>query len=85
MTTISLHDYVEHIIDLARIENEGTPIDWGYLSIDEDAAYHLIASKLVEDLLPKYNDPEMFRDIMMATVTQLVVENFVLNLKNRSA
>ena len=78
---MTLEDYVDHIVDLAHEVDRESPIDWGMLAIDEQAAYRLIASKLVEDMLPKYNDPESFRDIMMATVVQLVVENFALNLK----
>ena len=81
---VSINEYVDHIISLARQDVDSEyPIDWGMLSIDESAAYYTIASKLVEDLLPKYKDPDMFRDIMLATVVQLVVENFTLNLKLR--
>lgn len=81
MTTMSLSEYVHHIVDLAKDVDSQSPIDWGMLSIDEDQAYNLVASKVVEEMLPKYNDPETFRDVMLATVVQLVVENFTLNLK----
>jgi hypothetical protein len=79
---VEVNEYVEHIVELAsEIESED-PIDWGMLAVDEEQAYRLIASGLVEQYLPKYNDPN-FRDIMMATVVKLVVENFTLNLKLR--
>jgi len=81
MTTMSLTEYVHHIAYLAKDVDRQSPIDWGMLAIDEDQAYSLMASKVVEELLPKYNDPETFRDIMLATVVQLVVENFTLNIK----
>lgn len=64
-----------------EIESED-PIDWGMLAVDEMTAYRLIASGLVEEYLPKYNDPHI-RDIMMASLIKLVVENFTLNLKLR--
>lgn len=78
---MEVNDYVDHIVDLAQQVDHGDPIDWGMLAINEHAAYQMVASKLVEDMLPKYDNPEVFRDIMMATVVQLVVENFTLNLK----
>jgi hypothetical protein len=80
---MNIHEYVEHIVELAQDVDTENPIDWGMLAVDEESAYRLIASRLVEDLLPKYKDPEMFRDIMLATVVQLVVENFTLNLRLR--
>jgi hypothetical protein len=73
--------YVEHIVDLAKDVDSQCAIDWAMLNIDEDAAYRLIASKVVEYMLPKCDDPILFRDIMLATVVQLVVENFTLNIK----
>lgn len=72
--------YLDLIVELAKeVENED-PIDWGMLPINEDDAYKLIASNTLETLLPKYDQPE-FREIMLATVVKLVVENFTLNLK----
>lgn len=81
MATMSLTEYVHHIAYLAKDIDRQSPIDWGMLAVDEDQAYSLMASKVVEEMLPKYDDPDVFRDIMLATVVQLVVENFTLNLK----
>lgn len=64
---------IEQLARLAQ-EGEGTdPIDWGYLNIDENTAYNLMASHVLEmDTTPQ---------IMQATIVKLLVENFVLNLK----
>ena len=72
--------YLDLIVELAKEVETEDPIDWGMLTIDEDNAYNLIASNTLETLLPKYNQPE-FREIILATVVKLVVENFTLNLK----
>lgn len=73
-------DYVNHIADLAKEVEAEDPIDWGMLPVDEDEVYRLMASHVVETMAPKYDQPE-FRDVMLATVVKLVVENFALNLK----
>lgn len=71
---------LEDIIDIAiEIESED-PIDWGYLNIDEKNAYNLIALSILEmyEEWQKSNDKDL---IMISTITKLMVENFVLNLK----
>lgn len=66
---------VETLVELAKeVENED-PIDWGMLSIDEDTAYRIIASQVLEI----YNTNDQLS--MLASITKLIVENFVLNLK----
>lgn len=66
---------VETLVELAKeVENED-PIDWGMLSIDEDTAYKIIASQVLEI----YNTNDQLT--MLASITKLIVENFVLNLK----
>lgn len=66
---------VETLVELAKeVENED-PIDWGMLSIDENTAYHIIASQVLE----LYNTNDQLT--MLASITKLIVENFVLNLK----
>lgn len=71
---------VIHIAELAKQVEMEDPIDWGMLTIDEDTAYHLMAANVLELLGDKYDDPET-RDVVIATIVKLVVENFVLNLK----
>lgn len=73
-------EYLNFIIELAKEVEVEDPIDWGMLSINEDTAFRLIAADTLETLMPKYDQPE-FREIMLATVVKLVVENFTLNLK----
>jgi len=70
--------YIERITLLAQEVETEDPIDWGMLEISEEDAYKLIAMSTVNKF-DKYNVQE--RDIMIATITKLVVENFVLNLK----
>jgi hypothetical protein len=66
---------VDTLVTLAKeVENED-PIDWGMLSIDEDTAYRIIASQVLEI----YNTNDQLT--MLASITKLIVENFVLNLK----
>lgn len=66
---------VEHLVEIAREVESVDPIDWGMLAIDEDTAYHIIASQVLEI----YNTNDQL--IMLASITKLIVENFVLNLK----
>lgn len=75
-------DYIEHLVRLAKDVEAEDPIDWGLLAIDEDEAYRLMAMNVVEMMFDKYGQPEM-RDVMLATVIKLVVENFTLNLRLR--
>jgi len=70
--------YTAKIAKLAQeIEREDN-IDWGMLNISEEDTYKLIAMSVVNQF-DKYSSQE--RDIMIATIVKLVVENFVLNLK----
>lgn len=75
-----MNDYVDHIASLAKEVEAEDPIDWGMLAISEDDAYRLMASNIIETMAAKYGQPE-FKDVMLATIVKLVVENFVLNLK----
>lgn len=77
-----LSEYVDHLVTLAKEIESEDPIDWGMLSIGEDEAYKLMAAHVIETMLPKYDQPEG-RDVFLATIIKLVVENFTLNLKLR--
>lgn len=71
---------VNDLIDLAKeVENED-PIDWGMLNISEDDAYKLIAANVLE-MFNAWSASENRDIVMLATVTKLVLENFVLNLR----
>ena len=66
---------VEQLVELAKEVETEDPIDWGMLAVDEEAAYRLVASQVIEI----YNTNDQVT--MLATITKMVVENFVLNLK----
>ena len=68
---------VKQLVQLAKDCEASDPIDWGMLSIDEESAYELMASQVLE----KFSDCD--KTILMASVVKLIVENFVLNLKLR--
>ena len=70
---------VEQLVELAKeVENED-PIDWGMLNIDENEAYKLIAFNVLD--MFKDTEEDAKEVVMLTTITKLVVENFVLNLK----
>lgn len=66
---------VDQLVELAKEVEKKNEIDWGMLSVDEDTAYRLIAANVLEI----FNTTDQIT--MLATVTNLIVENFVLNLK----
>lgn len=64
---------VDLLVDLAKEVELTDPIDWGMLNVDEDEAYRLVALSVVE-----LEDNVL---TLKASLTKLMVENFVLNLK----
>lgn len=81
-STAAVNAYIERIALLAQEVEVGDPIDWGMTELNEEDAYKLMAMSVVNQF-DKYNVQE--REIMIATITKLVVENFVLNLKLKKA
>jgi len=71
------------LVSLAKEVELGDPIDWGMLNIGEDEAYALMASHLLE-LFSQVPKDEQFT-VALASLTKLLVENFVLNLKLTNA
>ena len=61
------------LAELAQEAEVTDPIDWGMLNIKEEEAYKLISMHVAE------MDDDIL--ILKATLTKLMVENFVLNLK----
>lgn len=78
----ALDSYIDRISKLAQEIESQDPIDWGMLNISESDSYRLVAMSVVNQF-DKYTVDE--REIMIATITKLVVENFVLNLKLKKA
>lgn len=79
---MEVSQHVAHIVSLAKEVETEDPIDWGMLNIDENAAYNLVALNVVETMNAKYSEHN-YRDVLLATIVKLVVENFTLNLKLR--
>lgn len=70
---------VGRLVSLAKEVEIKDPIDWSRLSVTEDQIYELMASSVIEQI---YSVPEEHRtSVSMATLTKLLVENFVLNSK----
>jgi hypothetical protein len=70
---------VGRLVELAQEVEIRDPIDWAMLSINENDAYELMANSVLDQM---YSLPESYREtVMMATMTKLLVENFVLNIK----
>ena len=67
------------LVDLAMEAEMTDPIDWGMLSMEERQAYTLMATSVLEQIgdLPA----EQQLTVALATMTKLLVENFVLNVK----
>lgn len=73
---------IKQLAELAFSTESVDPIDWGELSIQEEQAYILMASHLMEQF-GNVKDDEITEKYLtlMATCVKLTVENFVLNLK----
>ena len=70
---------IHQIAALAKEAEMIEPIDWSQLNITEDEAYLMMASNVIEQL---ESVPEDQRGIVsMSTMTKMLVENFVLNIK----
>lgn len=71
---------VDEIIEIALEIDSEDPIDWGLLNIDEQNSYRLIALSVLE-MFSEWNKLDNKDLIVASTITKLIVENFVLNLK----
>lgn len=69
----------DSLADLAMQAEISDPIDWGMLSIEERQAYTMMAVSVIEQVNGIKEDQRLV--VAMATMTKLLVENFVLNLK----
>ena len=71
---------LEQIIELAKEVEISDEIDWDDLPLDKDRIYQIIGSQTYE-LYQEYSQSEHGEAILLATVTKLLIENFVLNLR----
>jgi iron-sulfur cluster repair protein YtfE (RIC family) len=74
MTTDEL---VNLVADLAQEVDKEDPIDFGMLQVDEESVWHLMSVNVVD----KYLDMSGDQIVMLATITKLLVDNFILNYK----
>lgn len=70
---------VDEIALLAQEVEITDPIDWDMLNVDENTSYKLMAISVLEMFQKIEKDQQLV--IALASVTKLLVENFVLNLK----
>ncbi len=71
---------LDYIILLAKETEVNDPIDWDSVSVDKDLVYSLMAETVREVLngIPE----EEHLSVCAASLIKMLVENFVLNLKN---
>lgn len=79
----NMNNTIKQLAELAMEAEMTDPIDWGMLNISEREAFEMMASQVLEQM---FNVPENDRAVVaMATMTKLLVENFVLNLQLKGA
>ena len=64
---------VELIVELAKEAEIGDPFDWSNTKLNEEDAYRLVALSVVE-----LEDNPL---VLKASLTKLIVENMVLNVR----
>lgn len=83
MKDLTKTEYVGVLVDLAQEMEIKDNIDWGMLNVNEQQAYELMANSVVDQI---HALPESQREIiLMASLTKLLVENFVLNARLHGA
>jgi|TARA_B110000914_G_scaffold81854_1_gene72048 hypothetical protein len=70
---------VEQLVEIAREVEIEDPINWEELNVSEESAYNLIANQVLSDHMMRNSDDHEV--VLLATVTKLIVENFILNIK----
>jgi hypothetical protein len=71
------------LAELAMETDKTDPADWGLLRISERDAYIMMASNVIEQIESVKEEERPI--VAMATITKLLVENFVLNLRLKGA
>lgn len=71
---------LDELIALTKEVENQDPIDWDMLNIGEDEAIRLIAIDVL-DMFHAWQTKEDSKIVMLVTITKLLLENFVLNLK----
>lgn len=74
---------IVQLAELAMESEMADPIDWGLLQISERDAFVMMAANVLEQLESVKEEERSV--VAMATITKLLVENFVLNLRLKGA
>lgn len=70
-------EIINLVAELAQEVDKEDPIDFGMLQIDEESVWHYMAANVIDAYLPQSDN----KLVMMAVITKLIVDNFVLNAK----
>ena len=70
-------ELVDAVVELAKEMDLTDPIDFGVLQISEETAHRMIAASVIENTFKDNPNTEELKLMLLATVTHLVVENFV--------
>jgi len=73
---------VDQLASIAQEVELKDPIDWTKMAVNKETAYQLMASSVVEQFAGLKEDEKML--IAQGTITKLLVENFVLNIRLES-
>jgi hypothetical protein len=76
---------IEEIEGIVKEIESEDPIDWGMLAIDEYNAMSMIINQMVEQYNTRWTllSHEDQVKILLASLSKLIIENFVLNVKLR--
>ena len=77
--TLTKTEAVGRLIGLAKEVEIKDPIDWTKMQVTEDDVYELMAANVIDQIFSLPDDHKL--TVSMATMTKLLVENFVLNIK----
>lgn len=70
---------VNQLSDLAKEAAKVQDVDFNGLLIERDAAYTLMASNVLTEITKLPEDQRLI--VAMATITNLLVENFIINIR----
>jgi hypothetical protein len=71
---------LDFLVEIAQEVEICDPMDWDRLSMGKEQAYKMVAASISEMFdKPEYNYDD--KVIILSTMTKLVVENMLLNLK----
>lgn len=68
------------LVDIAQEVEKEDPIDWDRLSVGKEQAYKMIATSVLEQF-DKEEYTEEDKIILLSTITKMLVENMLLNLR----